>query len=142
MNVAPIAELNTYSSGSSVSVVGKVLYNSAPEPLYSQQIVKARLRDNTGVIQYSLIGNAIKKCNFGVNDVLLLQNVTLKIFGALHVLMGSTGIRIVKPSDRDYSCFLSTATTPCAEITPDRKNPAKNAAGYQSRARESLRSRE
>ena len=61
LNVAPIAELNTYSSGSSVSVVGKVLHISAPGPFYSQQIVKARLRDNTGVIQYSLIGNAIKK---------------------------------------------------------------------------------
>ena len=76
--------------------------------LHKRLSFQARLRDNTGVIQYSLMGNAIKNCNFGVNDVLLLKNVTLKIL-VLHVLMGSASMRKKNPKDMDeYSCYLKT----------------------------------
>ena len=77
--------------------------------LHQRLSFQTRLRDNTGVIQYSLMGNAIKNCNFGVNNVLILKNVTLKIFGALHVLMGSTSKRKKNPKDMDeYRCYLQT----------------------------------
>lgn len=72
-------------------MVGKVLSIPQAERLGSTgvDIVKVRIQDNSGTIQLSLMGNEMKNCNFFINDILLLENIELRISSALSY--GGTG---------------------------------------------------
>lgn len=118
LEIMPISKLANSPNGNTVTVVGKVTSIAPPEQYYSSQIVKCKVQDNSAVVQVSLIGDAIKTCNFAVNDVLLLENITHKIYNQLHVLLGNTGTRYVNPKDRDYSAHLPSNGTPCMDMSP------------------------
>lgn len=91
IHVTPIAELASKENQQKVTVVGKVLSIPKGERLGSTgvDIVKVRIQDNSGTIQLSLMGNEMKNCNFFINDILLLENIELRISSALSY--GGTG---------------------------------------------------
>ncbi|XP_061169995.1 replication protein A 70 kDa DNA-binding subunit-like [Saccostrea echinata] len=125
IDITPIAELASKENQQKVTVVGKVLAIPQAERLGSTgvDIVKVRIQDNSGTIQLSLMGNEIKNCNFSINDVLLLENAELRIYGMLRCLQGSTGIRTVNPSDRDYTQYMPGPDSPNIDLSPGKNAP-------------------
>lgn len=125
IHVTPIAELASKENQQKVTVVGKVISIPQEEHLGSRgvYIVKVRIQDSSGTIQLSLMGNEIKNCNFSINDILLLENTELRIYGMLRCLQGSTGIRTVNPSDRDYTQYMPGPDSPNIDLSPGKSVP-------------------
>ena len=121
-NFTAIKDLAQEPNLGKVTVIGKVIeLPSKPESFFDSDILKVIIQDQTGKIQYSLIGNSNKKINFGLGATVILNNITHKIFGDLHCLDGRTGIRIVNPTDTDYSQHLPHPNSPCVDMSPGRE---------------------
>ena len=96
------------------------------ETCFGADILKAVFQGKIDKVQYSLIGNANKKLNFGLGDVLFLSNIQHKTFGQIHCPDGRRGVRIVIPGDQHmkYLNHLPNAKHySCINISPGKEIP-------------------
>lgn len=128
INITPIAELIKVDDQHKCCVFGTITSMSPPEVLPNMKIQKSFLRDSTGIIQVSLIGEKqIRSCNFCVGDTVLFENTILRVFGPLRCLQGYYGTRQVNPVDRNYTNFLHHPGQPVGlDLSPARLPPTSH----------------
>lgn len=128
INTINLIELAGKTVNQKVTVVGKVFAISAREKLGNTEtdIIKTTIADQTASIQYSLIGKEADKCDFSVNDVLLLENVEMRIYGQMKCLQGNTGQRTVNPTQYNFSGKLpstNAAASKLVNLSPPKTAP-------------------
>ena len=123
VKVIAIKDLESVPDYGRVDIAGKVLDIPNPEKFYNTEIVKCVIQDRTGKVQLSFIGDDIKKNDFGINDVLLLENIQHRQWGQLRGLVSKTGTRKVNPVNNTITSFLPTDTSDCINMSPGKPKP-------------------
>lgn len=125
INITPIAELLKVDDQQKCTVFGTITSMSPPEVLPNMTIQRSFLRDSTGIIQVSLIGDKqIKGCDYSVGNTVLFEETILRVFGPLRCLQGYSGTRQVNPVDRNLTQYLHVPGQPLGpDLSPARLPP-------------------
>lgn len=124
--ITPIVELLKKDDHSIHNVVGKAIKISTPQQLGATKIrvAQCRIEDNTGSIEVSFLGDEINKMNISINDVVLFENIIMRIFGQYRYLQANTGIRTINPPNRDFSHHMTNDKQQVVNLSPE-KNAAQ-----------------